>query len=69
MDHIPEDVLDRYAVRGLPGVEEALVEEHLLLCTFCQDRLQLTDDFVAALRSAAEQRQRRRPKGRSATGG
>jgi hypothetical protein len=69
MDHIPEDLLDRYAARGLPEAEAARVEEHLLICTFCQDRLQLTDDFVAALRSAVDQRQRHPSKPRKATGG
>ena len=56
MDHIPEDLLDRYAVRALPEAEAAPLEEHLLGCTLCQDRLQLTDDFVAALRSVVSQR-------------
>jgi hypothetical protein len=67
MDHIPEDVLDRYAVRGLPEAEAVPVEEHLLICTICQDRLQLTDDFVAALRSAVDQRHETRR--HKATGG
>jgi anti-sigma factor RsiW len=56
MDHISEDELDRYAARSLPESEAAAIEEHLLICEFCQDRLQLTDEFVAALRAATHER-------------
>ncbi len=50
MDHISEDELERYAARQLPQAEASVVEEHLLTCSFCQDRLRLTDEFVVALR-------------------
>jgi hypothetical protein len=30
----------------------AALEERLLICPDCQDRLQLTDDFIEALRAA-----------------
>lgn len=58
MDHISDDELDRYAARSLPEAETAAVEEHLIMCEFCQDRLQLTDEFIAALRAAVQQRRR-----------
>lgn len=52
-NHIPEDVLERYSM-GLVGDEEAApVEEHLLVCVDCQDRLQTTDEFVLAMRQAS----------------
>ncbi len=64
MDHISEDQMDCYAARSLPEAEAAAVEGHLVMCEFCQDRLQLTDEFVTALRAAVEQRNRksRRPR-------
>jgi anti-sigma factor RsiW len=68
MDHISEDQLDCYSERSLPESETAAVEEHLAMCDFCQDRLQLTDEFVAALRTAVQERnlksRRRRTAGR-----
>ena len=48
--HISEDLLDQYALKRLPEAEVAALEEHLLICPECQDRLQLTDDFIEALR-------------------
>lgn len=51
MPHISEDILDQYALNKLPESEAAALEEHLLVCFDCQDRLQLTDDFIAALRA------------------
>ncbi len=68
MDHISEDELDRYAARSMAEAEAAAIEEHLLTCAFCQDRLELTDEFVAAMRAAVHERnaknRRRRTAGR-----
>jgi anti-sigma factor RsiW len=61
-DHISEELLDEYALGRLPDADAAPVEVHLLLCSFCQDRLQLTDEFIAALRLAADGRKRRTSK-------
>ena len=52
--HIAEDSLEQYAMGALPEPEAGPLEEHLLICTACQDRLQATDDFVAAMRTAAK---------------
>ena len=50
----PED-LERYST-GLSSLEEiALIEEHLLTCEGCQDRLRETDDYLLAVRMALEQ--------------
>jgi anti-sigma factor RsiW len=48
-----DDRLDLYALGRLPDVETTEVEEHLLLCETCRDRLSETDRFIAALRYAA----------------
>jgi anti-sigma factor RsiW len=66
MDHISEDQMDCYASRSLPESEAAAVEQHLVMCEFCQDRLQLTDDFVAALRAAVQQRNQKSNRRRTA---
>lgn len=39
-------------MRRLEGVDEARVEEHLLLCEECRERLQAADDYVRAMRTA-----------------
>lgn len=59
MDHISEELLDDYALGRLSEPDVAPVEEHLLICAFCQERLQLTDEFIAALREAVAGRKRR----------
>ena len=48
-----DDLLDLYALGRLPDADTAEVEEHLLLCGTCRDRLSETDRFIAALRYAA----------------
>jgi hypothetical protein len=50
--HIEEDLLDQYAMGTLPGESVAEVEEHLLLCSFCQRRLKETDEFLPIFRAA-----------------
>ena len=46
--------------------ETTLIEEHLLTCEGCQDRLRETDDYLLAMRMASQQRRRdeRTAKGR-----
>ena len=51
--HISEDALEAYAMAKLPESEEAPVEEHLLICETCQDRLMFLEQFIAATRAAA----------------
>ena len=53
--HIEEDLLDEYAVGTLTAGAIAEIEEHLLVCSFCQKRLVETDEFVTIFRSAATQ--------------
>ena len=53
MEHISEDDLERYAMQRISGAESGPLEEHLLICLECQDRIQSEIDFVIAMRSAA----------------
>ena len=57
MEHIGEDDLERYAMRTLPESACATLEEHLLICQSCRDRLQTTDEYVAAMTAAAKIRE------------
>lgn len=51
--HPPEEQLEEYS-RGTLSAEEAeRLEEHLLVCARCQDRLSELDAFVDATRQAA----------------
>jgi anti-sigma factor RsiW len=49
--HISEDILDQYALNKLPESEAAALEQHLPIWPDCEDRLQLTNDFIAAMRA------------------
>ena len=48
--HITDDILDAYSLGQMSEADLAPVEEHLLTCPDCQDRLQATDLFVATIR-------------------
>lgn len=54
--HIDEDVLEQYAMGQLDpdSAQLATVEEHLLICSACQQSLQELERFLAALRHADE---------------
>ena len=52
VQHVSDEQLDQYALKRLTEAEVAALEEHLLICPECQDRLQHTDDFIEALRTA-----------------
>jgi hypothetical protein len=51
--HVADDVLEVYALGTLPEHECAPVEEHLLLCTVCQIRLEETDEYIQVVKTAA----------------
>ena len=53
MAHISDDDLERYAIGTLPETELAPLEEHLLICSDCRDRLEATERYVVAMRAAA----------------
>ena len=51
--HIREERLEAYAMNSLPPSEVETVEEHLLFCTACQDRMESIERYVKAMRGAA----------------
>ena len=53
--HIHEDDLERYAMQTLPEADLESLEEHLLICSACRERLDAETEFVSAIRSAAAQ--------------
>lgn len=55
LPHLAEDTLEMYSLGRLSETEIDNVEEHLLVCTVCQDRLTETDQFVHAIQSAARE--------------
>lgn len=55
--HIDEELLERYALKQLSENEAAPLEEHLLICQDCQERLVETEQFVYAVKEALPQLQ------------
>jgi hypothetical protein len=53
VEHISADRLEACAMQTLPDSETWPLEEHLLICQSCLDRLQADIDFVTAMRGAA----------------
>jgi hypothetical protein len=57
--HVDAEDLEQYSM-GTSSQEKAeFIEEHLLTCEGCQDRLRETDEYVLATRTAAQQVRRR----------
>ena len=53
---------ERYSMGAIPEEDLAGVEEHLLICEACQQRVADSDDYVHCLRSAARKlREARKP--------
>jgi hypothetical protein len=50
---VTDESLERYAMQMLPESELGPLEEHLLTCPNCLDRLQSAIEFVTAMRDAA----------------
>jgi hypothetical protein len=53
VEHTSEDDLERYVVQTLTESAAATLEEHLLICQGCRDRLVAVEEYVAALQAAA----------------
>jgi hypothetical protein len=51
--HMDEEILELYALGRLNEEEVVPVEEHLLICHTCQDRLADTDEYIRTVRAAA----------------
>lgn len=52
-NHALDEVLEEYALNRLSPDQNAELEEHLLVCHACQDRLRETEEFIEATRIAA----------------
>ena len=52
-NHLAEDLLERYVRAQLSEAELIPVEEHLLTCQPCCERVAWLDDFVGSIRFAA----------------
>lgn len=63
ISHIPEDLLERYAMGRLPRPDRARLHQHLPLCSSCQIHLQEIDEYVQVMK-AALQITRLKPAGR-----
>ncbi len=55
LKHIPEETLEQYCLGRLSETEIEPIEEHLFVCTHCQEQLAETDEFVRAVRSACDE--------------
>jgi hypothetical protein len=53
IDHADEAQLECYALGALDETDWARVEEHLLICETCRERLEEADVYTAAMRGAA----------------
>ena len=53
MGHITEDDAESYVMETLPAAEPARIEEHLLICDECRQRLIEVEQYIAAMRAAA----------------
>lgn len=61
--HISENALERYSLGTLAEMEVPPLEEHLLICPSCQDRLAQMDSFVRATQRAARKLRAESPRG------
>jgi hypothetical protein len=51
--HLREDDLERYSMSALPEESAARVEQHLLICETCRQRLIEAEQYTAAMKGAA----------------
>jgi hypothetical protein len=55
--HVSEDRLEQYVLGRLDSVEVVPLEEHLVMCALCQERLDGVEDLAIGLRQALETQQ------------
>jgi hypothetical protein len=53
----PDKMVQTYLSGGLPEEQRTVFEDHFLGCPRCSERLQFTEDFITAMRHAAERLQ------------
>ncbi len=51
-DHVNDELLEGYALANLSEPDVSYIEEHLLVCAPCRQRLVEADQFVALIRNA-----------------
>ncbi|HVP49487.1 MAG TPA: hypothetical protein VMT32_22995 [Bryobacteraceae bacterium] len=56
-EHISNEALERYAMGSVPEPALAEIEEHLLVCSQCQQQLKEIDEYIGAMRRAAQELQ------------
>jgi hypothetical protein len=54
-NHIDSELLERYSLDRLTEAAGAQIEEHLLICAECRDRLESMDAYHQAVRDALKQ--------------
>lgn len=52
--HLGEESAEKYSLGKLSARKVAETEEHLLICDSCRQTVVASDDYVAAMRRAAE---------------
>jgi len=52
VEHADEESLERYSMGTLAERESAPLEEHLLICQTCRDRLEFLDTYQRSMRAA-----------------
>lgn len=57
--HPLEGVLEQYAMGRLNGPAVESLEEHILVCESCQDRLDFTETYIRGMKSAMESAERK----------
>jgi hypothetical protein len=50
--HPPEETLERYSMGCLPSSQVAPLEEHILICAVCQERLESAEHWVRLMKEA-----------------
>ncbi len=53
--HPTDDELEMYSMGRASELETIRIEEHVLLCGYCQDRLQDADEFVALMKDTTNE--------------
>ena len=53
--HVDAENLERYSMGTSPLDATPLIEEHLLICEGCRERLRETDAYLRAMRTSSEQ--------------
>ena len=56
--HLTEEVLEEYCFDRLSAEMTGAVEEHLLVCSTCQELLRSLDEFIQLLRMASRDDER-----------